>query len=149
METCQSLKETSPSTFSICETPPSPIAICHAYVILVECICHYPERSHSQQTRGHHPLLSLVFHPCPSLANCLNFVSMAYTRDFQKIQRLFNDISIFYYYYYYYCHHDYVQHDLSWVLIYILEQFLPWMHAGSAYFIISLSVWVLWPSQPS
>ena len=31
----------------------------------------------------------------------------------------------------YYCHHDSEWHNLSWVLIYILEQLLPWMHAGS------------------
>ena len=35
-------------------------------------------------------------------------------------------------YNYYYCHHDSEWHNLSWVLIYILEQFLPWMHVGSA-----------------
>ena len=49
----------------------------------------------------------------------------------------------------YYCHHDSEWHHLSWVLIYILEQFLPLMYAGSTQFSISLSVWVFWLGQPS
>ena len=49
----------------------------------------------------------------------------------------------------YYCHHDFERHNLSWVLIYILEKFLPWMHACSTQFSISLSVWVFWPGQPN
>ena len=39
----------------------------------------------------------------------------------------------------YHSHHDSEWHNLSWVLIYILEQFLPWMHADSAQFSFSLS----------
>ena len=30
-----------------------------------------------------------------------------------------------------------------------MEQFLPWMHAGSTQFSISPLVWVFWPGQPS
>ena len=49
----------------------------------------------------------------------------------------------------YYCHHDSKWHHLSWVLIYILEQFLPLMYAGSAQFNNSLSVWVFWSGHPN
>ena len=41
----------------------------------------------------------------------------------------------------YYCRLESESHNLSWVLLYILEQFLPWMHAGSTQFSISLLVW--------
>ena len=37
----------------------------------------------------------------------------------------------------YYYHHDSEWNNLSCILIYILEQFLPWMHAGLAQFSIS------------
>ena len=40
--------------------------------------------------------LSLVFHLHPALADCVNFVSMACTRDFQKVQRSFKGTCISY-----------------------------------------------------
>ena len=49
--------------------------------------------------------LSLVFHLYPTLANCLNFVTIVHTRDFQRIQCFFKDTSIS------------ELHNLSWVLI--------------------------------
>ena len=126
---------------STCETPPFPI-------VYLSCICHcgcvylssFGEIIWSKSTINH---LSLVFHLYLALANCLNFVSMAYTIYFQRIQCLLKDRYILLIFIIiYYCHHDSEWNNLSWVLLYILEQFLPWMHAGPAQFSISLSVWV-------
>ena len=70
----------------------------------LSCICHFGwvylssfgEIPWLEPTRGHHHLLSLVFHPHPAIANGLSFVSMAYTRDFQKVQWFFKGTGISY-----------------------------------------------------
>ena len=64
--------------------------ICHVYVTMVMCNCHHFERSYGQsQLKLISLYLSLVFHSHTALAHCLNFVSMACTRDFQKVLKIF------------------------------------------------------------
>ena len=131
-KTCQKLKETSPSTLSICETPPSPIAICHAYVIMVVCTRHHSKKSHGQnQLEVVTFLLQPGFSSSPSTSKLFKLCKYGIYKRFpedsmitQRHRYILLIVIIIYYY-----HHDFEWHSLSWVLIYIMEQYLPWMHA--------------------
>ena len=64
--------------------------ICHVYVTMVVCSCHHYEKSYGPSHLQVISLcLSLVFHPHPALAHCLNFVSMACTNRLPQCSKLF------------------------------------------------------------
>ena len=71
--------------------------IYHVYVTVVVCNCHHSEKSYCQsQLQVISLFLSLVFHPHPTLAHFLNFVSMACTTNFQKVLIFFKGTGISY-----------------------------------------------------